>query len=132
MKQAVSISDILNSACGSLNDHLREEKPVKKKRAKYNNVKVEFDGFKFDSQRECNYYIGLRARQTAGQITDLRLQVPFQLNDGGTHSLEYIADFVWMEKGQMIVCDVKGYKTKLYLKKKKLMLEIYKIEIRET
>ncbi len=112
-----------------MNQHLVEEKP--KKRSKYNNVKVEFDGHQFDSQKECNHYIVLRARLKAEEITDLRLQVEYELNEGGSHSLKYIADFVYLENGIVKVVDVKGYRTAIYKKKCKLMEKVHGIEIIE-
>ena len=106
--------------------------PVKKKRAKYNNVKVFFDNYYFDSQKECNYYIYLRTRLLSYEITNLQLQVPYELNEEGNFSLKYIADFVWIEKGNKVVCDVKGFKTVTYKKKRALMLKVYGIAIMEV
>jgi hypothetical protein len=58
--------------------------------------------------------------------------VEFELNPGGTHSLIYRADFVYKRNGEMVVNDVKGYRTKVYLKKKRLMKSVHNIEILET
>jgi hypothetical protein len=96
------------------------------------NVKVEFDGHVFDSKRECSRYIQLRMLLVAGEITDLNLQVPYELNEGGTHSLKYVADFVYIRNGSEVIEDSKGYKTVVYKKKRKLMLKLYGIEILET
>ena len=70
--------------------------------------------------------------EKAGAISDLKTQVPFELNPGGTHSLKYIADFVYTENGKTIVCDAKGYKTREYKKKKRLMKQVHNIEIKEV
>lgn len=69
--------------------------------------------------------------QKAGEISNLRLQVPYELNPGGTHSLKYYADFVYLQDGKEVVVDVKGFSTKLYKKKRSLMLQVHGIEIRE-
>ena len=132
MKAAlITLADLKNMACAPLNQHLFIE-PVKvKKRSKYNNVKVEFDGYVFDSQKECNVYIALRMRITAGEITDLKLQVPYSLNEGGAFSYTYIADYTYIENGILIVADCKGFKTVTYKKKKKLMQKVYNITILE-
>jgi hypothetical protein len=105
--------------------------PVKKK-SKYNNVKVKFDGYTFDSAKEMRRYIELRMLQTIGEITDLRLQVPYDLNDGGTHKLTYYADFVYKINGVEITEDVKGFRTAVYKKKKALMLKVHGISISEV
>lgn len=43
----------------------------------------------------------------------------------------YKADFVYTEGGETVVEDVKGYRTKEYIIKRKLMLHVYGIRIRE-
>jgi len=101
-------------------------------KSKYGNKKVEFDGKIFDSKKELAHYLTLRMMEKAGVISDLKTQIPFELNDGGTHSLKYIADFTYLENGQLKVVDVKGYKTRVYLKKKKLMQSVHGITINEV
>jgi hypothetical protein len=103
-----------------------------KKKSKYNNVKVKFDGYTFDSAKEMRRYIELRMLQTIGEITDLLLQIPFELNEGGSYSLKYVADFTYWVNGRYIVEDVKGFRTAVYKKKKALMLKIHGIEIKEV
>ena len=91
------------------------------------------DGIKFDSTKEANRYLELKFLQTHGQITNLELQAPFDLNPGGTHTLKYIADFTYNDQdGNFVVEDSKGFKTKEYLKKKRLMLKVHGIKIKET
>jgi hypothetical protein len=46
--------------------------------------------------------------------------------------VHYVADFVYTENGQQIVEDVKGFKTREYKAKKKMMAAQHDIEIRET
>jgi hypothetical protein len=93
---------------------------------------VKFDGYTFDSAKEMRRYIELRMLQTIGGITDLRLQVPYDLNEGGTHKLTYYADFVYKINGVEITEDAKGFRTKIYLKKKKLMEQVHGILIKEV
>lgn len=125
------------SPVAKLNQHLLNPPAIpdssKKKQSKYNAVKVEFDNRIFDSQKECSRYIALRALLKAGEIKDLQCQVEFELNEGGSHSVKYVADFVYFltKTGEMVVEDVKGFRTVIYRKKRKLMLEQYKIEIKE-
>lgn len=88
--------------------------------------------------------------QRAGTIQDLQRQVEFELipaqrepdtigvrggvKKGKTLELavKYVADFVYKENGKTIVEDVKGFKTPEYRIKKKLMLFIHGIKIKEV
>lgn len=93
---------------------------------KYKNRKIVVDNIKFDSILEANRYQELKLLQKAKQISNLRLQVPFLLQEGfkkngKTHrKIEYIADFVYEENGQTIVEDTKGMKTETFKIKQKL------------
>jgi hypothetical protein len=138
MKQNIQLSDIKNTACAHLNEHLWEKpqdsakKPQKK--AKYNNVKVEFDGKVFDSMKERDRYISLRYLVGTGDITELECQVSFRLESDDKKICDYVADFVYRRNGEMIVEDVKSAMTRrlaVYRLKKKLLLAQYKIEIKE-
>jgi len=122
----------MKSAVAHLNPGLQIGKA--KKKSKYGNKKVEYDGHKFDSIKEKNRYANLQILLKAGLIKDLQLQVPFELNEGGTHSLKYVADFSYQDTttGQIITEDTKGMQTTVYKKKKKLMQKIYGITIKET
>lgn len=104
-----------------------------RKKSKYGNSKVFVDGLTFDSKHEYHVYQQLKLRELIGEITELRLQVPYELNEGGSHSLKYVADFVYFDKvlGKEVVADAKGTLTKVYKKKRVLMLKLYQIEILE-
>lgn len=86
-------------------------------RNKYGNKKVIVDGIKFDSIRESARYRELKLLERAGEIKNLVLQPHFLLLDsfkknGKTYrKTEYIADFMYWEKGQVIVEDVKSEAT---------------------
>lgn len=106
---------------------------------KYGNRKVSYNGMTFDSEREYTRWCELTLLQRAGKITDLQRQVKFiliptQKINGKCVEKEcaYIADFVYKQNGETIVEDAKGMKTDVYKIKKKLMLYIHKIQIRET
>lgn len=103
------------------------------KRAKYKNKKVEYDGKMFDSKKEYQRYRELELLLKKGVIGMLECQVEYQLNEGGTHSLKYIADFRYIsaETGETIVEDVKGFLTKEYKKKRRLMKSVHGITIKE-
>lgn len=105
------------------------------KKSKYGAVKTEVDGIKFDSKREALRYQELRLLEQAGEITNLRLQVPFELIPKSKHGMpvRYIADFTYNDlNGQLIVEDAKGVKTPVYRLKRRMMAERYDIKIKET
>lgn len=108
---------------------------------KYNNKKITVNGQVFDSKKEANRYKELRLLEKAGAIKDLRTQVKFTLipsqRDEATGKVierecSYKADFVYEEDGKTVVEDVKGFRTKEYVIKRKLMLYQYGIRIREV
>lgn len=106
---------------------------------KYGNRKIVRDGIEFDSIKECQRYCELKLMQRAGVISDLKMQVPFELIptqriDGKVveRATNYIADFVYQQDGQKVVEDTKGFRTKDYILKRKLMLWIHGIRIREV
>ena len=108
------------------------------KASKYKNVPTFVDGMRFASGWEAERYIHLRRFLEMGCLKYLFCQYPFELNQKGNFSYKYIADFVYAFKevpgdknhyGQMVVEDAKGAKTKVFLKKQKLMKRIYNIEI---
>lgn len=110
------------------------------RRRKYNNVKTEIDGIMFDSKKEAKRYQQLKLLKRAGEITDLRLQVPFILAPqvkysdalSATPAMKYVADFVYTNSnGEQVVEDVKGFKTGLYKAKRHLMLAYKGIEVKE-
>lgn len=93
------------------------------------------------SRKEHNRAVQLKLWQRAGVISNLREQVKYVLiptqRDAAGNLLEkecsYRADFVYTdnETGQTIVEDTKGYRTKEYIIKRKLMLMVHGIRINE-
>ena len=105
---------------------------------KYHNTKVIYDGIKFDSKRECNYYKKLKLLERVGEITDLQRQVPFCLQPSykfkgkKVRAIMYIADFVYVDKNKDFhVVDVKGFRTDGYKIKKKMFEYLFNKEIEE-
>jgi hypothetical protein len=121
-------------------------------RAKYGNKKVTQDGITFDSKKERHWYFNLSALQKAGEISDLRLQVPYELIPAiyeteekqlktkvkqvprcVQRAVRYVADFVYKDKdGNEVVVDAKGVRTKEYILKKKMMRAFLGITIKEV
>lgn len=108
------------------------EPPKQKKRHKYNARKVTLDGITFASQKEADYYCQLLLRQKAGEIEKFELQPVFVLQEGywlngkKIREIKYIADFkVFYPDGRIEIVDTKGYRTRTYLNKKKMLLKRY-------
>jgi len=103
----------------------------KVKQNKYHNTIIEYNNIKFDSIKEKNRYVGLKQLEDLGIIKDLKLQVKFELQpsykyqDKTIRAINYYADFTYIQDGKLIVEDTKGFKTKDYLLKKKLLLYKY-------
>lgn len=129
---------------------------IRLKRNKYRNRKVEMNGIVYDSAKEANRHQELLLLEKAGEISDLRCQVEYELipeQREFTNEIyqkgpkkgcfkkgklleqkcSYIADFVYFdrEKQQIVVEDTKGFKTKDYIIKRKLMLFRHGIRIQE-
>ena len=118
--------------------------------SKYNAKKVEYKGMTFDSKRELKRYKELELLQEAGEISNLQRQVKYVLIPaqreadtigvkGGVkkgkvieRECAYTADFVYEEGGETVVEDSKGFKTKDYSIKRKLMLYVHGIKIKEV
>lgn len=97
--------------------------------------KTEVDGIKFDSLKESRRWAELKLMERAGLITDLARQKRFNLAVNGVLVCAYVADHVYIEKGEEVVEDVKSTYTRknpVYVLKKKLMKACLGIEIREV
>ena len=109
---------------------------------KYGNRKVTVDGMTFDSVKEYSRWQELKLMERAGEIYELRRQVPFvliptQRDDRGKvieREVKYIADFTYrsMKDHRLVVEDTKGMKTREYIIKRKLLLYRLGIRIKEV
>ena len=121
---------------------------------KYNNRKIIVDGIKFDSKKEAVRYKEVKMLEKAGIIHDVQRQVKYVLipaqyeptssvyvkgNNKGKpkkgklieRECAYYADFVYTENSKTVVEDTKGVKTPEYIIKRKLMLYVHNIKIKE-
>lgn len=103
---------------------------------KYHNKKITVDGMTFDSLKEASRWEELKLLVRAGEIKDLKRQVPIEIvpKTDKFRAVRYIADFTYTltKNGQPVWEDVKGMKTDLYKLKKKLIYWIYGIEVKEV
>lgn len=107
----------------------------KQRRAKYGNVRTTIDGISFASKREAERYGQLKILERAGEVRNLRLQVPFPLRVAGELVCTYVADFAYEDRRlgwTEVVEDAKGVRTREYAIKRKLMRAVHGVEIREV
>lgn len=102
------------------------------KPSKYRSRRTEVDGHTFASGREATRYCQLLLMQKAKLIGDLELQPRYRLEVNGVKVCDYVADFRYREGGGVVVEDAKGFRTPEYRIKKKLMLALLGIEVREV
>lgn len=104
---------------------------------KYGNQKTTVDGITFDSKAEAARYEQLKREELMGFIQCLELQKRYILCKGRwkstnkPYSITYKADFAYLRDGEIVVEDVKGFRTKEYQMKKKMLMSLYGIEITE-
>ena len=118
---------------------------------KYGNSKTVVSGIAFDSKREANRYQELLLLERTGAIKNLQRQVKYTLIPSQFEKVwnprkkayergkclerecSYVADFVYVDikSGEIVVEDTKGFKTKDYIIKRKLMLYTHDIKIKE-
>lgn len=105
-------------------------------KSKYGNKKIVWNGIKFDSKLELARYQELLILERGGFVKSLQRQIAFELvpKQNGLRSIKYIADHVYFKDGIRIVEDVKSphsVKLPTYVHKKKLMKQVYGIDITE-
>lgn len=101
---------------------------IKVQKNKYKNKKVEYDGIKFDSKMERDYYIHLKQLQANGIVYEFFMQKKYVIVDAYTNARgekiqasRYVADFeVHYSDNRVEVIDIKGQLTPLFNLKKKL------------
>lgn len=100
--------------------------------SKYHAIRTDVDGISFSSRKEANRYCELKLLQQVGVIYNLELQPKFPLVVNGKKIGVYIADFSYVENGNLITEDVKGILTPVYKLKKNLVQALYNVTILET
>lgn len=124
------------------------------KKSKYHNKKVEYDGISFDSKKEMKRYIILKKAQEDGIISDLMLQVKYELIPAVREKyikhlktkdkecertlqlpITYTCDFAYYKDGEYVVEDCKispKVKPDKYILKNKMMFALKGIRIKEV
>ena len=121
--------------------------------SKYHSKKITVGGMTFDSKKEAARYKELYFLEKEGKIADLKRQVAFTVIPAQREAIEryspktgkrlkdkvviverecnYVADFTYKQDGNLVVEDTKGFRTKDYIIKRKLMYLVYGIKIKE-
>lgn len=105
----------------------RPVKPIH--HSKYHARKIEKYGRTWDSLKELREYERLLMLQRAGEIMDIELQPQFELQPKFTYggkterAITYKADFkVTYNDGRIEIIECKGYKTRDYVLRRKMLL----------
>jgi len=114
----------------------------RKREPKYRNKRTVLDGITFDSKKEATRWAHLKLLEQAQHIFGLQRQVAYVLapraefeRSKESPELRYVADFVYIEKGCIVVEDSKSEPTRKessYRIKRHLMMTVHGIEILET
>lgn len=113
------------------------------KRNKYGAKKTVMFQQVFDSKKEAERWLVLKSAEYLGEVRDLQRQVKFELipaqvsNGEKLRACSYFADFVYVNSaGETVVEDTKGYRRgaayDLFMVKKKLMLQVHGLYVREV
>ena len=91
------------------------------------------DGTVFASKKEATRYGELKLLEKQGEITNLKLQPKFLCVVNGKKICKYFADFQYENRdGSVIIEDVKGFPTRVYRLKKKLVEALHDFKITEV
>ncbi len=95
---------------------------------KFHNKPTVVNGKRYSSKKEARHAQELQLAMKSGDLLFYLWQVPFHLKSG----IRYIVDFVefWRD-GTVRFIDIKGFKTTVFLMKKRMVESEYPIEILE-
>lgn len=86
------------------------------------------DDHKFASKKEAKRYTELKQLKEAGEVLFFLLQTRIDLPGGVIYRCDFV---VFWANGEVTFEDVKGLRTDLYIVKKKIVEDLYPIEIKE-
>lgn len=100
--------------------------PTNRPMHKFNAKRTDYDGIRFDSKKEAQYYAKLKMRVSVGQVLFFLRQTAFHLPGGVKYSVDFTE---FHADGTVHFVDVKGMKTKEFILKKKMVEDLYPVEI---
>ncbi len=103
------------------------------RRSKYGSRRVPHDEHMHDSVGERDRCFVLQRLEAEHAIVCLNIHPVFHLKVDGSHICDYIPDWDYYdENGAHVVEDFKGVATPVYRLKKRLMLALHGIDVKET
>ena len=90
------------------------------------------NGVWWDSQGEYRRYCDLQLLEKAGVITHLEVHPTLSLILNGQKLCKYTLDFKYLERGKWVYEDFKGYQTREFKLKRKLVKALLGIDVRVT
>jgi hypothetical protein len=99
----------------------------KEKVSKYKNKKIEYQGWKFDSKLECDFYKHLQGLKEEGIISLILRQVPIHLAPGSRLVVDFMVQY--LGDYELYFYDTKGYMTDTAKTKIKLAEHLFGIKI---
>jgi hypothetical protein len=96
------------------------------KKPKYHAIRTKINGYHFDSQKEAKRYLELLMLKKAGEIRFFTRQPILDLGGGVTYRPDFL---IFWSNGKVTWEDVKGYQTKDFKMKKKLVEAKYPLDI---
>lgn len=90
---------------------------------KYRNYRIIINGIKYDSKKEYDRHSILKIKEKAGEISELKFHEPcMNIILQENPQIKYEPDFCYIENNIYIIEDVKGYQTKEFKLKKKMII----------
>ncbi len=108
------------------------------RKRKFGNVKATVGAQNFDSKREARRFVVLQDRERRGEISKLERQITYVLAPSvkiagekrARPALRFKADFRYVENGQTVVEDAKGYSDTAFRIRQHLMKSVHGIDVR--
>ena len=102
-------------------------------RNKFNAQKTLHNGILYDSKKEAEYAAKFEMLKKAGgkdKVAKIERQIPFSFDHNGVHICKYILDFkLTMADDRVRYLDIKGFETREFSIKRKLLKAFYGIEL---
>lgn len=122
----LNIKSLSADAKNKLFDKYPELFKTQQKKSKYHSHKTYIDGYVFDSKKESDRYASLRNLERIGAIRFFIRQPKFDIGGGCTYSADFL---VFWKDGSYTFEDVKGFQTKEFKLKKKIVESKYPVTI---
>jgi len=97
-----------------------------KNKHKFHAKPCESDGIKFPSKKERDYYLKLILARKSGELLFFLRQVPFHLAGGIIYRLDFME---FWSNGDIVFTEIKGFSSKEWIMKKKMVESTYPISI---